>query len=335
MTKTRNRIDLAFGPMSSEVVEAVFRYSSNFKYPLMLIASRSQVDYGGGYVNKWTTLQYMRFIKKMRVKYPRADVRICRDHCGPGFNNNFTIQDVYKTIEADILAGFDLIHIDFCLFDAPKGKQLDAAKKAILYAQKLKPTILFEIGTDVNSNELLDIKNLKNNISFFKEFCTPEYYVIQTGSLVKEINQEGRFNPRYVKKVQSILKKNKLKLKEHNADYLSSAQLKHRRGLVDGMNIAPQLGVIQTQFVLAQCLTYGIDISNFLDEVYAGEKWKKWLLKNTPTNKMLCSIIAGHYHFTSESYLSLIKQLSKIIDIEAMIIDQILKVIDHYAKNTA
>src|SRR5436309_3387600 len=93
--------DLGIGPMSSEAVEAVFRYSNFHRKQLMLIASKNQVDWNGGYVNKWTTKAYMEFVQKMRKAYPQADVLVCRDHCGPGFNGNHDLKDVYKTIEDD------------------------------------------------------------------------------------------------------------------------------------------------------------------------------------------------------------------------------------------
>ena len=56
----------------------------------------------------------MKFVDEMRNQNPNAQVKICRDHCGPGFNGNYDISDTYATIEDDIKRGFDLIHVDFC-----------------------------------------------------------------------------------------------------------------------------------------------------------------------------------------------------------------------------
>jgi len=41
---------LGFGPMSSEVITSIAKYSHEYKEPLMLIASRNQVDAESGYV---------------------------------------------------------------------------------------------------------------------------------------------------------------------------------------------------------------------------------------------------------------------------------------------
>lgn len=327
---------LALGPMSSEVIESAFRFSNLYRKQLMLIASKNQIDYSGGYVNNWTTKQYMDFVKEMKDKYKNSDIKICRDHCGPGFNGKYELEDVYNTIKADIENNFDLIHIDFCLHKGEKEEKLNEAKKAIQYCLELNPKILLEIGTDENEGINFNISNLdeiKGEIDFFKSFCNPEFYVIQTGSLIKEINQVGNFNKEFVSHVSKILNENNIKLKEHNADYLSAQDIKQREGIVNAMNIAPQLGVIQTALVLNQCLMYGINFDDFIEETHQKGKWKKWMYKNTQENKFLCSIISGHYNFSSDKYKNIIARLEEKEDIHESIINAIMGVIDHYENN--
>ena len=324
---------LAIGSMSSEVIEATFRFSNYHRKDIMLISSKNQIDHNGGYVNNWNTKDYMTFIKKMKLKYLYSNIIICRDHCGPGFNNNKNLEDTYKTIKSDIENGFDLIHIDFCHFQGNKEEKLEESKKAIKHCLKLNPNIMLEIGTDENEGINFSVSNLnelEREIDFFKEFCNPEFYVIQTGSLVKEINQVGNFNKDFIEKVFKILSSKGLKLKEHNADYLSREEIEKRKGIVNAVNIAPQLGVVQTMLILNKCLIYGINFSKFLDEVYEGGKWKKWLDKNTKENKLLCTVIAGHYHFASDSYKEIYKKLEEREDIKETIINEIMEVINHY-----
>lgn len=328
-------MELAVGPMSPEIVEAVFRYSQLNKEPLMLIASKNQVDYDGGYVNNWTTKGYMQFVKKMRGQYPRAYIKVCRDHCGPGFNGNYNLDDTYATINEDIKRSFDLMHIDFCHYRGPKKEQLEETKKAILYCLNLNPLIEIEIGTDENTGANYSERKLaeiERDIDFFKNLCSPTFYVVQTGSLVKEINQVGTFNAPFIKKVATLFKKKELKLKEHNADYLAKKDIQLRKGIVDAQNIAPQLGVIQTQIVITKCLMYGIPMGTFLQEVYEGGKWKKWMHNNTGENKKLCAIIAGHYHFSGPSYRSIMQELTKRENIKETIINSISDVIGHYVE---
>ncbi len=325
--------NLGIGPMSQESVEAVFRYSHYHRKQLMLIASKNQIDWNGGYVNNWTTEQYMNYVQQMKAVYPQADVIICRDHCGPGFNGNHELTDVYQTIEDDIRNGFDLIHIDFCHFKGTYRERLDESRKVIEYMLSLKPEMLLEVGTDENTGTNYSLSNLdeiSKEIDFFKDFCHPDFYVIQTGSLVKEINQAGSFNRGFAENASDLLKSKGLKLKEHNDDYLSKEEIASRDGIVDAMNIAPQLGVLQTQFILNKCLLYGIDFTDFIEEVYRGGKWKKWLDKNTPNNKLLCATIAGHYHFASDTYKDIVRRLEEREDIHDNIINMFMDLIHHY-----
>lgn len=326
---------LAVGPMSTEIIEAIYRYSHYNRKELMIIASKNQIDYAGGYVNNWTTQEFMNFIKKMKETYLYSNVRICRDHCGPGFNGIDDLQDTYKTIETDIVNGFDLIHIDFCHFKGTKEEKFEESKKAIQYCYELNPRILIEIGTDENAGinfGFINLQEIEKEIDFFLQFCKPEFYVVQTGSLIKEINQVGNFNSLFMKEISSLLKTKEIKLKEHNADYLSKEEIKKREGIIDAMNIAPQVGVIQTLITLNKCLIYGINFDSFLEEVYMGGKWRKWMNNNTPENKFLCCVIAGHYHFASENYQKLIEKLNEREDIKEAIINRIMEVIEHYER---
>ena len=123
-------------------------------------------------------------------------------------------------------------------------------------------------------------------------------------------------------------------MKEHNADYLTAEKIRERQGLVDAMNIAPQFGVVQTALTLQKCLTYGVRFDDFLEEVYVGKRWKKWMHKNSSQNKFLCGLIAGHYHFSSDTYKNIIEQLEEREDIRETIIKEIIEVIDHYEQNS-
>lgn len=325
--------NFGIGPMSSETIEAAFRYSNYHRKELMLIPSKNQIDYNGGYVNGWTTKDFVKHVRELKNIYSNSSIKICRDHCGPGFNGINNLKDVYKTIKSDIENGFDLIHIDFCHLKGSKDIQLKESKKAIQYALTLNPNILFEIGTDENAGinyGLPNIPEIEIEIDFFKDICNPEFYVVQSGSLVKEINQVGNFNLNFIKHINQLAKTKGIKIKEHNSDYLDTDSLSLRKGIVDAMNVAPQFGVVQTLTVLGECLTYGINTTDFLNESYKSNKWKKWLFKNKPNNKMLCSIISGHYVFNSKSYKNIIAKLNEHEDIKETIINKLMEIIHLY-----
>ena len=53
--------------MSLNVVDSSIELADKYKSPIMLIASRRQIDsdeFGGGYVNNWTTKNFSNYVKK-------------------------------------------------------------------------------------------------------------------------------------------------------------------------------------------------------------------------------------------------------------------------------
>jgi len=335
--KKKNSRKIGIGPMSSEVIEAVYKYSSINNKELMLIASKNQIDHNGGYVNNWNTKEYSNYLKSMQMKYTNAKIKICRDHCGPGFNGKQNINDVYKTIDSDVENNFDLIHVDFSKAKKNYKQILKLSKEAILYIKKIKPKVEIEIGTDENFAQKLSSINIKeflNEMDYFLEFMDPEYFVVPTGSLVMEDNQFGFFNHKFIKSVYQRIKKRPILLKEHNADYLNSESINLRKEFISALNIAPQFGVFQTKFVIDECVKFGIDTTNFLNKCYESKKWEKWLLNSDSKDVYKCSIIAGHYNFQDKSYKVILDNLNKIHgDFNKKIVDAHYEIIDHYVEN--
>jgi hypothetical protein len=334
MKKKKLKAKLAVGPMSSEVIEAVYRFSDDNEVQIMLISSKAQIDHNGGYVNNWTTAQYVEHMKQLILDfgYTNADVLVCRDHCGPGFKATDDLLDHFRTVDADIEAGFDLIHVDMCHAHASHQEKLEMSRKLIEHVQDRDKDMKFEIGTDENVGTAeVDLARIASDIDYFKAFCDPEFYVVQTGTLIKEINQVGTYHEDAVKQMSELLHSKGVKLKEHNADYLGFGDLKHRRGVVDAINIAPMLGVLQTSFVLHRCLHHGFDTTAFLNKAYESGRWKKWLLNNTSENKYLCALTAGHYVFTSDEYKRLVDRLDKAEGgITESIVQEHYDLIDNY-----
>lgn len=321
---------LGIGPMSSEVIEAAFRLSEDSRTPLMLIASKNQIDWDGGYVNDWDTRRYADYLSSMSLRYPKAQIYICRDHCGPGFKNA-DLPDVYQTIRSDIENGFDLIHVDFCRYSRDYLEVLEASKKAIEYISQIDPYMLVEVGTDENNGtDFRDIRVVAEQIRYFREFCDPHFFVCQTGSLIKEMGQYGIFLEGYVKDLKDLVSEHGLVLKEHNADYLTEDELTKRKGLISALNVAPQFGVLQTQLTLTKCLLYGINPADFLEESYSSRRWEKWLYKSRPDDKYLCAVIAGHYNFSRQSYQILCDRIQRHEDFREIVIQEVMKLLEMY-----
>lgn len=326
---------LAIGPMSEEIVEAVYDFSAKKGVQLMLIASKNQIDHSGGYVNGWNTRTFAEHLARLKMRYANPDVVVCRDHCGPGFNGTDDIQDTYRTVDEDIAAGFDLIHVDLCHVRSGYRRKLLGSKQIIEHILQARPSTLIEIGTDEIGSVDDDLEKVRSDVDFFRGFCNPEFYVVRTGSLVKEVQQVGTFSREHTERLHSLLNERGMKLKEHNADYLTSDDIKLRRGAVDAMNIAPQLGVVQTRYVLEQCELYGISTDEFKNRSYESQKWSKWLLSDDrASDKELCALVAGHYNFTSDEYKRLCDRLRQHQQwLEFDIMDEIQRVLTVYIDN--
>ena len=63
----KKRTLLGIGPMSKNCIDASIELSDKYLLPLMLIASRRQIDFkeiGGGYVENWSTHSLVNMFKK-------------------------------------------------------------------------------------------------------------------------------------------------------------------------------------------------------------------------------------------------------------------------------
>lgn len=294
---------LGVGPMSKDILSILYDYSERRGTQLMIIPSMNQVNSTGGYVEHWNTHQFMVEITRLDRKYPKANIKLCRDHLGPGFHSSGAGLQVATEFLIDLQLGFDLIHIDAC--HVPMDNQLPFT---LLYANKcVDYGAAFEVGTDVNNGApTFDRDKITR---FLDEVCTvgvPEFFVHQTGSLIMEDKQVGAFNLELVHQVKETLKPYGVKLKEHNADYLTLGEVQLRRGLVDAMNIAPQLGVMQTE-VFLELFNNHPETKDFITKCVSSRCWEKWALKPKEeyTSKELAKI-CGHYNFTTPEYSNLL-----------------------------
>jgi len=91
---------------------------------------------------------------------------------------------------------------------------------------------------------------------------------------------------------------------------LEQIQLRKQYG-IDSINIAPELGAIQTNLLYNISKRNGLDkeINEFIKLVLQKGKWKKWNYNNE--NKLIKFFSSAHYYFTSNIYKNLIKKINK------------------------
>ena len=313
--------------MSKEIVEILAKHTKENNYPLMIIASRNQVDYVTGYV--CTTAELAEQIKQ----YKNPNLLLCRDHCGPYFSDldrGLAIEDAIdrcmKTIAADIAAGFDLIHIDVSRI---KNNQLHYAKQLIEYALSLNPDIMLEFGSEDNTG--IDINSSLARIDVQLGFLNPykknvKFFVTQTGSLTKD-GQVGTFDVERNRVIGDQIRAEGFLFKEHNADYFTAHDIQQRiEAGVDSLNIAPQLGKLQTDLLKEFAPKDLWDI--FADLVYSQPYWQRWVPEGV-TDKDTAVSVSGHYLFNSQSYKDIIASIDADM-FNSKLTRKIEDLLDHY-----
>ncbi len=350
---------LGVGPMSKNCVDATIELANDYQIPLMLIASRRQIDseaFGGGYVNNWTTEEFSKYVIDQDKK---GCVILARDHGGPWQNTiekeqklslKRAMESAKKSYEADILSGFEVIHIDPSedIFGQSTVDQiLDRVYELLEFctsvAHKANKDITFEIGTEEQSGGTNSREELEYVLANVLGFCEknkiqkPTYVVIQTGTKVMETRNVGTFDwplrivnelPAEIQVPQMIELCNKYNIfmKEHNTDYLSNEALSwHPKFGIHAANVAPEFGVEETLSFLQILNDYNLlKLSErFTSLAYDSKKWEKWMLPDSSATKRDKAVIAGHYIFAKPEFIEIKNEAQKFIKDVAL--DQYLK----------
>ena len=95
LKQNKKKTYLAVGPVSKNTIIASSNIAKKKKIPLMLIASRRQIEtknLNSGYVENLTTERYSDLVKKLKNKR----LIICRDHGGPyqGDNEKYVSKNI-------------------------------------------------------------------------------------------------------------------------------------------------------------------------------------------------------------------------------------------------
>lgn len=352
---------LGVGPMSLNCVDAAIELANDFEVPLMLIASRRQIDsaeFGGGYVNNWTTASFADYVIDQDKK---GKIILARDHGGPWQNEKETretmslrraMESAKSSYRADIDAGFQILHIDPSV-DIHSKPNIDEILDRIYelyeycwtYAQRAGKEIIFEIGTEEQSGSTNTLEELEYSLNHIQRFCkkenlpSPTFVVIQTGTRVKETRNVGSFDSPIrvagevaveiqLPKVIEICNQQNVFMKEHNTDYLSDESLQwHPRFGIHAANVAPEFGVAETRALLDVLESNRLNtlVDNFSRVVIDSQKWQKWLLPNSVASEREIVQIAGHYNFAHPEVIDIKNAASTILEKKGIDLDSYLK----------
>lgn len=352
---------LGVGPMSLNCINASIELANDYRVPLILIASRRQIDsadFGGGYVNNMTTEQFANYVIDTDKK---GNIILARDHGGPwqsekekaqGMSLRRAMESAKVSLKADIESGFQIIHIDPSV-DIHGSPSADEVLERIyeLYeycwaeAQKRNQEIIFEVGTEEQSGSTNTQEELEYILTSLQNFCRrnrlplPSFIVIQTGTRVMETRNVGSFDSPVrianelpaeiqVPKVIEICNQHGIFIKEHNADYLSDEALQwHPRLGIHATNVAPEFGVAETRALIAILEENGMNelAENFLQLALDSKKWNKWMLPDTKATDRDRAIIAGHYVFAKKECEEIKNDASPLLKSKGIDLDEYLK----------
>ena len=358
---------LGVGPMSKNCVDATIELANQYKTPLMLIASRRQIDseeFGGGYVENWTTQEFSNYISSQDKQ---NNIILARDHGGPWQNekeSNLNLKEAMesakRSYQADIDSGFQMLHIDPSI-DIWSEPSVDDILDRVFelyefcweYAQKKGQDIVFEIGTEEQNGGNNTQEELEYSLNRVVQFCqqnslpSPLFIVIQAGTRVMETKNIGSFESSVriknelppeiqIPQMIDICNKYGIFMKEHNTDYLSTESLKWQPRLgIHAANIAPEFGVAETKAFVEMLKKEGHTdlLTDFFQISYNSMKWKKWMLKNTNASDEDRAIIAGHYIFSSDEFIELKNEAKdRIGDIDFILKNKVKESVYRYMK---
>jgi len=363
-----NRLTLlGIGPMSKNCVDAGIRVANKYNFPLILIASRRQIDddlFGGGYVNNWDTENFSRYVRNRDKKNM---ILLARDHGGPWQNPNEienclnvdnAMASAKQSFLKDILSGFDILHIDTSI--EPKGNvslKNSVSRACELYeycyeeALKFNKQIIFEIGTEEQSGITSLIEDNEYIIQNIYKFCDqnripkPLFIVLQTGTRVLEDKNIGTLEHNGIRianqiapeiqipRLLDLCSKYNILLKEHNADYLSYETLKwHPRIGIHAINIAPEYGVFETRLIFKIMEENNMKslLDQFIGIAVESGKWKKWVFGDKKYSDRFKAEICGHYVFSDQSIVEIMQKIQndiKTFDVNKLIVSSLEKLL--------
>ncbi len=337
---------LGVGVISKQCVDSAIMLANKYKRPILLIASRSQVDdeeFGGGYSNNWTTGEFSRYV---RAKDKGGYILLARDHGGPWqnpreteerLNDSEAFESAKHSFQADINAGFNCIHIDtskalnmnFTLDDSIE-MLLELYLFCCRASSDIQQDLIFEIGTEEQSENTTNISDNRYILSKVYTFLNknnlvkPKFIVMQTGTKVISDRNCGILDSyhRYpnqippeiiIPQIISLCNEYHIFLKEHNLDYCSEELLHwHPKLGIHAANVAPEFAVRQTQAIFR--LLNDNKLTKHVESLYqiatSSLKWTKWADKSIDTSDFRKACLSLHYSYSQSSVIEILEDAS-------------------------
>lgn len=251
---------LCVGAASRRVIEE----AAKLRVP-QIVASRRQVDIGGGYIG----FDQHDLVERVKELSGNATM-VIRDHGGPGQSQE--PDSGIKSFDADVKAGFGGLHLDVSKLN--HSEQRDALKNLLQrYGDKV-PHI--EIGGERDAHAWLS----ELLATALMVGVLPQCVVLDTGVNIWNDRSVGSLHAvsTLLTQVDNIHNIN-ARSKAHNADWLGNRQ--HRLDMVDYYNVCPEFGALEVDTILM--VLPPADARQYLTDAYQTRWWHRWFTDDEGT----------------------------------------------------
>lgn len=273
-----------FSPVSEEAMEAVYATAAacrELDHAFGFCASIGQVgpkNYTGLTDSKFALLR--RYFEREYGVHVDAE----RDHLGRNGEN------VHEYIDRDAYFGFEE-----CMLHTHYDSEVEAA-----WYQGRRERMLWQVGPGEDDSKDLNITNKTLTENQVRWFSFP------TGCLIMGMGNRGEMNYDQIHAARRQLPVG-VQLRAHNCDYLPQSMTQIVKKHFDGMNIAPQIGCIQSNAYSFLADSCSVDLTEWraacLNDTVRQERWE--LIPTEATRGI------GHYHYDKlpEKFRSSVRSL--------------------------
>lgn len=306
-----SRTLLAVCPNSTAIVEAAILAARHWEAPLLFTATLNQVDADGGY----TGMTHADLAAHVRETARRVGfggpLSLAVDHGGPwlkdrqvseGWPRDKAVRWVKNALEAALLAGFDLLHIDATVdleADGPSSPDEVARRtvELVAHAEAFRrsrglPAVAYEAGSE-------EVRGGLTQVAAFREFLTFLRHRLDAAGLSDihpcfVVGQVGTdlhttvFDREAAQRLGAVAVEFGAVLKGHYTDDVANPEAYPAAGM-GGANVGPEFSMRETdglleleerERTLGRNLPFGLSrMGEVLTRaVEASGRWRKWLL---------------------------------------------------------
>ncbi|MEX0681060.1 MAG: class II D-tagatose-bisphosphate aldolase, non-catalytic subunit [Balneolales bacterium] len=310
-TKFKNRVTLlAVCPNSESVTRAALEAAHEVNSPILFAATLNQVDNDGGYTG-WTPDDLVKFLQEYSKKIGlESPVLPCLDHGGPwlkdshtkdGLTFEETMNEVKRSLEACLDAGYDLLHIDPTVDrtipgDDPIPIELVAERTLELinhsenYRTSIgRPKVAYEVGTEEVHGGLANTDSFRLFLNLLDkglkeaglEHAWPCFVVGKVGTDL----HTTYFEPEMARDLTAQSSPFGALIKGHYSDYVDNPEDYPLSGM-GGANVGPEyteeeFKALMDLIHLENKIGKNSGLYEALEQaVVSSNRWQKWLQKD-------------------------------------------------------